>query len=90
MFIKCKRLEHVAEKDTVDPRTHMVHLVQQWNKIGKELQKFIHMKVPTNETMCKDFRVNFDYKKLVNYHKGTKHHASFWLLTMEECDIGIT
>jgi hypothetical protein len=77
MFIKCQHLEHVVEKDMVDPRTHMVHLVQQWNKIGKELQKFIHVKVPKNETMCKDSRLNYNFKKLANYHKGTKHHASF-------------
>ncbi len=61
----------------VDPRIHMVHLIQQWNKIGKELQKFIHVKVPKNETMCKDSKLNFNYKKLVDYHKGTKLHASF-------------
>jgi hypothetical protein len=90
MLIKCKHLEHVAEKDMVDPRTHMVHLTQQQNKIGKKLQKFIHMKVPKNKTMCKDSKLNFNYKKLLDYHKGTKHHASFCQLSMEECDIGIT
>ncbi len=40
MLIKCKHLEHATEKDMVDPRTHMVHVIHQWNKIGKELQKF--------------------------------------------------
>jgi hypothetical protein len=39
-----------------------------------------------NGKMCKDKWnvLNFDYKKLVDCHKGTRHHASFWDLTMEE------
>lgn len=36
--------------------------------------------------MCKNKWnvMNFDYKKLVDYHKGTKHLPSFWELTMEK------
>lgn len=29
---------------------------------------------------------NLDYKKFSNYHKGTKHHSSFWKLTTNEHD----
>jgi hypothetical protein len=42
--------------------------------------------IPRNGIMCKDkwSVLNFDYKKFVNYHKGTKDHTSFLKLFSEE------
>jgi hypothetical protein len=42
--------------------------------------------MPRNGEMCKDKwnGLNFDYKKLLDYHKGTGHQTSFLELTMEE------
>ncbi len=36
--------------------------------------------------MCKDKwnAFNSNYKKFVNYHKGTRNHTSFWELCFEE------
>ncbi len=36
--------------------------------------------------MCKDKwnSLNSDFKKLINYHKGTRNHTCFWDLTFEE------
>lgn len=32
--------------------------------------------------------INEDYKRILDYHKGTtRHNASYWYLTIEECDI---
>jgi hypothetical protein len=38
--------------------------------------------------MCKDKwnSFNFDYKKIVDYHKGTNNHTCFWDLVVEEKD----
>jgi hypothetical protein len=30
--------------------------------------------------------INEDYKRNLDYHKGTGHNASYWDLTIEECD----
>jgi hypothetical protein len=64
----------------------MVPIPQKWNKIAEKLQKIVHMRVPRNGKMCKDKWnvLNFDYKKLVHNHKGTKHLPSLWDLTMEK------
>jgi hypothetical protein len=44
------------------------------------------MRVPRNGKMCKDKWnvLNFDYKKLVHYHKRIRHLPPLWDLTMEE------
>jgi hypothetical protein len=38
--------------------------------------------------MCKDERngLNFDYKKVADYHIGIAHHIQFWDLTIKECN----
>ncbi len=44
--------------------------------------------MPRNGTMCKDKwnGINLDFKKLSNYHKGTKHHTLYWELTTDKHD----
>lgn len=39
--------------------------------------------------MCKDKwnKINSNYKKFFYYHKGNRHHASFWELTANELDM---
>lgn len=46
------------------------------------------MKTPRNNKMCKDKwnYINEDYKRILDYHKGTRHNASYWDLIIEECD----
>ncbi len=70
----------------VDPKVHMVLTMQQWNKIVEELQKLIHVEMPRNGKKCEDKwnGLNFDYKKLLDYHKGIGYHTSLLELTMEE------
>ncbi len=60
--------------------------MQQWDKIAKELQKKTKIKNPRSETMCKDNWnvLNFDYKKLADYHKGTGNHTNFYELSFQE------
>jgi hypothetical protein len=38
--------------------------------------------------MCKDEwnSFNFDYKKIIDYHKGIDNHTCFWDLVVEEKD----
>jgi hypothetical protein len=38
--------------------------------------------------MCKDKwnSFNFDYKKIVDYHKGTNNHTHFWDFVVEKKD----
>ncbi len=88
VFIKCKHAEHMAQKELLDPCAHMVFIAQQWNKIAEELQKMVQSKVPRNNKMCKDKwnQLNFNYKKLSNYHQGIGHHTSFQELFKQECD----
>jgi hypothetical protein len=52
----------------------------------EELQKIIQFKVPRNKKMCKDKwnGLNYDYKKLLDYHKGIGHHNSFLDLFTKE------
>ncbi len=46
------------------------------------------MKAPRNNKMCKGKwnYINEDYKRILYYHKGTRHNASHWNLIIEECD----
>jgi hypothetical protein len=39
--------------------------------------------------MCKDKwnKINSNYKKFFYYHKGNRHHASFWELTANELNM---
>jgi hypothetical protein len=89
-LIKCKHIEHATQKELMDPRVHMVLIVVvvQWNKICEELQKFIKNKLSKNKNMCKDKwnGINSNFKKLSNYHKGTRHHTSYWKLIIDKCD----
>jgi hypothetical protein len=36
-LIKCKHIEHVIQKELINPRAHMVPIVVRWNKLTKEL-----------------------------------------------------
>jgi hypothetical protein len=45
MFIICKQFEDVAQKELVNPRMHMVLVLQKWNKITKQLLKFTYTKM---------------------------------------------
>ncbi len=42
--------------------------------------------------MCKDKwnAFNSNYKKFVNYHKGTRNHTSFWELYFEKKKVPYT
>lgn len=42
--------------------------------------------------MCKDKwdELNLNYKKILDYCKGTSHHISFWELIVYECDKNFT
>jgi superoxide dismutase len=78
-----------TQKQLADPRKHMVLAIQRWNKIIEDLQGCIHVLVLlNNRKMCKDKwnGFNSDYKKLSNYHKGTRNHTSFWEMTTKKCD----
>jgi hypothetical protein len=52
----------------------------------QELEEIIQCKVPRNKKMCKDKwnGLNYDYKKLLDYHKGIGHHNSFLDLFTKE------
>jgi hypothetical protein len=86
-FIKCKHMEHVAQKQLIDPRAHRVPTTQRWNKIVKDFQNLLCAKEIFFWKVSKDKwnGLNSNFKKLTNYHKGTKHNMSFWEMTMEEC-----
>ncbi len=45
----------------------------------EELQKSIQSKMPRNRKMCKEKwnGLDYDYKKLLDYHRGIGHHNSF-------------
>jgi hypothetical protein len=51
-----------------------------------ELQKKINSKFPRNGTMCKNKwnTLNFDYKKITNYHKWNGIYMCFWDLILCE------
>jgi hypothetical protein len=85
-LIKCKHIEHVAQKELIDLRMHMIPTIMWWNKIAKELLKLIHNKIIRNEKMCKDKwnRINSNYKNFFYYDKSNRRHASFWELTANE------
>jgi hypothetical protein len=53
-----------------------------------KLQKIVHAKIPQTRKMCKDKwnGLNSYYNKLLNYHKGTSHHMSFWEMIPKEHD----
>ncbi len=86
--IKCKHAKRMAQKELLDPCAHMVFIAQQWNKIVEELQKMVQSKVPRNNKLWEDKwnGLNFNYKKLSNYHQGIGHHTSFQELSKQECD----
>jgi hypothetical protein len=85
-LIKCKHIEHVVQKELIDLRMHMAPTIVWWNKIAKEFLKLIHNRILRNEKICKDKwnRINSNYKNFFYYHKGNKHHASFWELIANE------
>jgi hypothetical protein len=58
----------------------MISTAQRWDRIVKELQKATQSKFPKTGVMCKDKwnSLNFDFKKLSYYHKGTSNHTYFW------------
>ncbi len=64
----------------------MILDLQHWEKIAKELQKTIKMKNSKNNIMCQNKwnSLNFDFKKLANYHKGMGNHTCFQDLTYEK------
>lgn len=72
----------------MNPRTYMIPTTQQWIEIAYDLQKMINMWMMQNGGMCKDKwnKLNLDYKKISNYHKGTSRNISFWDLTIDKLD----
>jgi hypothetical protein len=52
----------------------------------EELEKIIQSKVLRNRKMCKDKwnGLSYDYKKLLDYHKGIGHHNYFLDLFTKE------
>jgi hypothetical protein len=64
----------------------MIPATQRWDKIIEELQKKTKIKNSKSGTMCKDKWnvLNFNYKKLANYHKGTRNHTIFLELSFEK------
>jgi hypothetical protein len=63
-------MEHMVEKQMIDPITHMVLVTQRWNKIFEDLQNLIHARELRIRKMYKDKwnRVNFDFNKFAYYH----------------------
>jgi TRAP-type C4-dicarboxylate transport system substrate-binding protein len=92
MFISYNRVEQAPQKRFIDLCTRMVMFKQRWEKLAKELQKRIKRKFPRNKTMCKDKwnAPNSNYKKLVDYHKGTRVHTCFWDLFDKEKEVPFT
>jgi len=89
-LIKCKHIKHAIQKELMDLKAHIIPIIVAvwWNKISKELQKMIKNKMPRNGKTCKDKwnGINSDFKKHSNFHKGTKHHTSYWKLTTNNHD----
>jgi hypothetical protein len=85
-LITYKHAKHAAQKELIDLRSQMITATQRWDKIVEELQKRTKIKNPRSGTMCKDNWnvLNFNYKKLADYHKGTGNHTSFWELSFEK------
>jgi hypothetical protein len=87
-LIHYKHKEHNDAKQTIDPRTNMIHVAQKWNKILKDMQAITKSKTPYNGKMWKNKWkcINSNYKKKVNYHKGIGHHTSYWEMSIDEQD----
>lgn len=87
-IIKCEHFKYVAQKELVDPKSLMVLDAQRRAKIVDDLQNMINPWVPQNVKTCKDKwnDINSNYKKIVDYHKGTGHNTYFWELLIDECD----
>jgi superoxide dismutase len=62
----------------------MISTAQRWDRIVDELQKATQSKFPKTGVMCKDKwnSLNFDFKKLSYYQKGTGNHTYFWDLLL--------
>jgi hypothetical protein len=69
----------------------MISTAQRWDRIVKELQKATQSKFPKTDVMCKDEwnSLNFDFKKLSYYHKGTSNHTYFWDLLFADKNASI-
>jgi hypothetical protein len=87
-IIKSKHVKYVAQKELVYPKSHMVLDAQRWAKIVDDFQNTINEWVPQNVKTCKDKwnGINSNYKKIVDYHKGTGHNTYFWELLIDERD----
>lgn len=81
-LIARKHVEHIAHKQILDPRARMVLVYN----VGKRLQKRAKVKNPRNDVMCKDKwnSLNSNFKKLIDYHKGTSNHTCFWDLKYQK------
>jgi hypothetical protein len=77
-LIVYKHAKHAEQKELIDPKSQMMPAMQQWDEIVEELQKKTKIKNPRSRTMCKDNWnvLNFDYKKLADYHKGIGNHTN--------------
>jgi hypothetical protein len=55
------------------------------NQFFEKLQIVTRSKIACNNKRCKDKWncLNNDYKKIVNYHKGTYHNTSNWEMSVE-------
>ncbi len=83
--IQCKRLEHLALKELVNPHCHMVPTTHKCDKFVQKLQNFTRFKVTCNYKMCKDKwnKLNFDYKKIFDCHERVSPHTVYWELIIE-------
>jgi hypothetical protein len=54
VFINWKHMEHMVQKQVIDPITHMVLVTQRWNKIFENLQNLVHAKELRIRKMYKD------------------------------------
>jgi hypothetical protein len=72
-LITCKHAKHNVQKEFIDPKAHMVSIVQCWDIIVEKLQKEMKNKTSKNDIMCKYKwnSLNFNYKKLAYYYKRT-------------------
>jgi len=61
----------------IDSRPCMILDVQCWDRIVKEPQKKMQNQFSWNDIMCKNNWnfLNFNYKKLVEYHIGIGNHT---------------
>ncbi len=48
-LIAYKHAKHAEQKELIDPKSQMIHAMQQWDKIAKEFQKRTKSKIQEAE-----------------------------------------